>query len=221
MYAAAWNYQIANTKFTRATAQHPAHIELENPQQVSNNFRAAAQADEDLGRNIISDVKNYSREIQPAKAELAREINGKWIPEAESINRSDVAIFEEVVNFPGRHANATFDALRGHVNEQINAHNISRPNFTHPYANQTYSLMSIHETSSLSTNQQIAFGSCFLLAMIATAHLLNKNNKSSKTIEFDVEDLEMTNKRESKKQIKKTLKDIMKTSNTKVTLMNH
>lgn len=72
MYAAAWNYQIANTKFTRANAQHPAHIELENPVQVSNNFRAAAQADQDLGRDIVGDIQNYKREIRPANAELAR-----------------------------------------------------------------------------------------------------------------------------------------------------
>lgn len=32
MYAAAWNYQVANTKFTRGNAQHPPSIELENPQ---------------------------------------------------------------------------------------------------------------------------------------------------------------------------------------------
>jgi len=30
MYAAAWNYQIAQTKYTPATATAPAHIELDN-----------------------------------------------------------------------------------------------------------------------------------------------------------------------------------------------
>ena len=46
MYAAAWNYQIAETKFTKATDTHPAHIDLANPQAVSNKWRAAAQADQ-------------------------------------------------------------------------------------------------------------------------------------------------------------------------------
>lgn len=45
MYAAAWNYQIAETKFTPATDAHPAHIKLERPLEVSNKWRAAAQAD--------------------------------------------------------------------------------------------------------------------------------------------------------------------------------
>lgn len=86
---------------------------------------------------------------------------------------------------------------------------------THPYAN----LMAV-ENSNMSTNEQLAYGSVFLMAMIAVAALSNKGKAESKTVEFDVEDLEMTNKRESKKQIKKTLKDIMKTSNTKVSMLN-
>jgi len=48
MYAAAWNYQVAETKFTPATDAAPAHLELNNAVKVSNNWRAAAQADEDL-----------------------------------------------------------------------------------------------------------------------------------------------------------------------------
>lgn len=94
---------------------------------------------------------------------------------------------------------------------------IRRPEFHHPYQH----LMSVDGESSLSTNEQIAYGSVFLMAMIAIAALSNKGKAESKSVEFDVEDLEMTNKKESKKQIKKTLKDIMKTSNTKVTLMDN
>lgn len=94
---------------------------------------------------------------------------------------------------------------------------IRKPQFTHPYHN----LMAVESSSSLSTNEQIAYGTVFLMAMIAVAALSNKGKAESKSVEFDVEDLEMTNKKESKKQIKKTLKDIMKTSNTKVTLMNN
>jgi len=94
---------------------------------------------------------------------------------------------------------------------------INKPQFTHPYHN----LMAVESSSTLSTNEQIAYGTVFLMAMIAVAALSNKGEAKSKTVEFDVEDLEMTNKKESKKQIKKTLKDIMKTSNTKVTLMNN
>ena len=45
MYAAAWNYQVAQTKFTAADASHPATFELENAQAVSNNWRNATQAD--------------------------------------------------------------------------------------------------------------------------------------------------------------------------------
>jgi hypothetical protein len=91
---------------------------------------------------------------------------------------------------------------------------IAKPEFTHPYAN----LMAM-ENSTMTTNEQLAYGSVFLMAMIAVAALSNKGKAESKTVEFDVEDLEMTNKKESKKQIKKTLKDIMKTSNTKVSIL--
>jgi hypothetical protein len=88
---------------------------------------------------------------------------------------------------------------------------------TRPYQN----LMSVESSSTLSMNEQLAYGSIFLVAMIAVAALSNKGKAESKTVEFDVEDLEMTGKKESKKQIKQTLKQIMKTSNTKVTLMNN
>lgn len=91
---------------------------------------------------------------------------------------------------------------------------INKPQFTHPYAN----LMAV-ENTTMTTNEQLAYGSVFLMAMIAVAALSNKGKAESKTVEFDVEDLEMTNKKESKKQIKKTLKDIMKTSNTKVSIL--
>jgi ABC-type molybdate transport system substrate-binding protein len=77
------------------------------------------------------------------------------------------------------------------------------------------------EPSSMTLNQQLAAGSVFLMAMIAVAALSNKGKAESKSVEFDVEDLEMTNKKESKKQIKKTLKDIMKSNNTKVSIMNN
>lgn len=61
MYAAAWNYQVAETKYTPATDSAPAHIELENAKEVSDNYRAAAQADQDLWEDIGSDLANYKK----------------------------------------------------------------------------------------------------------------------------------------------------------------
>ena len=49
MYAAAWNYQIEQTHFTPSTATSPASIEQTNATQAGNNWRSAAQADENLG----------------------------------------------------------------------------------------------------------------------------------------------------------------------------
>lgn len=106
--------------------------------------------------------------------------------------------------------------VKGHVKAATAG--IKKPQLVHPYQ---ASLLAVEGQQTLSTNEQIAYGSVFLMAMIAVAALSNKGKAESKSVEFDVEDLEMTNKKESKKQIKKTLKDIMKTSNTKVTLMNN
>merc|ERR1719263_218026 len=219
MYAAAWNYQVAESKFTAATEKAPAHIELEDPKGVSNKWRAAAQADEDTGKDIIGDIKAYGKAIAPAKAELAKQINGKWVPQIEKIQKSDVKIFEEVVSFNKdllKKKTCTDGCLKDHVKAAMP--DVKAPKFTHPYQ---ASLLSVEGQQSLSTNEQIAYGSVFLMAMIAVAALSNKGKAESKSVEFDVEDLEMTNKKDSKKQIKKTLKDIMKTSNTKVTLMNN
>ena len=49
MYAAAWNYQIEQTHFTPSTATSPASIQQTNATQAGNNWRSAAQADENLG----------------------------------------------------------------------------------------------------------------------------------------------------------------------------
>jgi hypothetical protein len=80
MYAAAWNYQVAETKFTPATDAAPAHLELNNSVKVSNNWRAAAQADEDLQHRQQQDVKDYMVDIKPAQGILKNEINTQWVP---------------------------------------------------------------------------------------------------------------------------------------------
>ena len=109
-------------------------------------------------------------------------------------------------------------AAAKHVHQAMHnqTDDIRRPAMTHPYAH----LMSVESSSSFTLNEQLAYGSVFLMAMVAVAALSNKSKAEAKSVEFDVEDLEMTNKKESKKQIKKTLKDIMKTSNTKVSILN-
>merc|ERR1712166_962099 len=139
---------------------------------------------------------------------MGKEIKTEWIPSAEKINRSNQQIGEEVVGFWANKMNGHMNKVHARVAEIAEEKN-------------TKSLMSVESSSSLSMNEQLAYGTVFLMAMIAVAALSNKGKAESKTVEFDVEDLEMTNKKESKKQIKKTLKDIMKTSNTKVTLMNN
>jgi hypothetical protein len=159
----------------------------------------------------------YGKAIAPAKAKLGDEIKTQWVPQVEKLQHSDVAIFEEVVNFPRTHAKMDTAAVKRHAAKVKAAIAQHKPDFHAPFH---HSLMSV-DSSSLSTNEQIAYGSVFLMAMIAIAALSNKGKAESKSVEFDVEDFEMTNKKESKKQIKKTLKDIMKTSNTKVTLMNN
>jgi len=60
MYSAAWNMQIAETKFTPATATAPASIKLDNSSKVTGAYRVAAQADQNLGNDIIGDIMNYT-----------------------------------------------------------------------------------------------------------------------------------------------------------------
>jgi len=64
-------------------------------------------------------------------------------------------------------------------------------NVTHPYAN----LLAVEGNATMTTSEQLAYGSVFLMAMIAVAALSNKGKAESKSVEFDVEDLEMTNKK--------------------------
>jgi len=59
MFAAAWNMQIANTKFIPASEIQASSIHLDNPNGVSDAFRAAAQADQNLGKDVIGDAMAY------------------------------------------------------------------------------------------------------------------------------------------------------------------
>jgi len=151
----------------------------------------------------MGDIKGFNKAVKPQREVLKKEIKTQWVPSVEKLQRSDKQIGTEVVDFWA-------NKMEGHMR-----------NATARVQENTQSLMSVESSSSLSMNEQLAYGSVFLMAMIAVAALSNKGKAESKTVEFDVEDLEMTNKKESKKQIKNTLKQIMKTSNTKVTLMNN
>jgi len=193
MYAAAWSYQVAETKFTQATNTAPAHIELQNADKVSDNWRAAAQADEDLAARERGDVMDYVKAIRPANEELKGEINNHFIPLVERINQSDTHIVEEVVNYYGPKAHAHAEQVHHHMHNMTN--DIARPAMVHPY----HHLMSVESSSNMTLNEQLAYGSVFLMALVAIAALSNKGKAESKSVEFEVEDLEMTNKKESKK----------------------
>lgn len=187
---------------------------MNNQQAVSNNYRAAAQADEDLWKGIRGDVQNFNKQVAPARNVLKNEINNQWVPAVEGINRADTQIVEEVISYQHGMIRPHADALHRDIHQHTD--DIRRMNVTHPYAH----LLAVEGNATMTTSEQLAYGSVFLMAMIAVAALSNKGKAESKSVEFDVEDLEMTNKKESKKQIKKTLKDIMKTSNTKVSILN-
>jgi hypothetical protein len=73
----------------------------------------------------------------------------------------------------------------------------------------------------LTTKGFVAYGSFFLMVAIAVVSISKKGRAEYKSVESGSDDLEMANKKESKKQIKKTLKDIMKSNNTKVSIMNN
>merc|ERR1719263_699242 len=148
MYAAAWNYQVAESKFTAATEAKPAHIELQDPKGVSNKWRAVYEANDGLEKDIFADIQAYGKGVAPAGAQLKKEINGKWVPQAEKINKLDVKIFEEVVDFDKALLKKKAAAVKAHV--KAGTAGLKKPQFTHPYQK---SLLAIEGAQTLSTNE--------------------------------------------------------------------
>ncbi len=100
MYKAAWDYQIQSSKYTKATETAPATIKLENPKDVSNKWRAAAQADENLGNKEVKDIEDFLKATSADRTTLKNEINSKWVPDMQKIHDADVEIIEDYAEFP-------------------------------------------------------------------------------------------------------------------------
>jgi len=76
----------------------------------------------------------------------------------------------------------------------------------------------ISQLGNMSAQESIVIGSGVLLAMVGIAASMPSKKKKEATVEFEIGDEEAP-KKESKKQIKKTLENIMKKNNAKTTLM--
>lgn len=100
MYKHAWNYQMAHSKYTPATPTAPATVKLEDPQAVSNQWRAAAQADENLGNEEVRDIEEFIRATKAERQNLKNEINAKWVPDMQNIHDEDIEIIEDIAEFP-------------------------------------------------------------------------------------------------------------------------
>lgn len=130
----------------------------------------------------------------------------------EAIHNDDKKVVEGIMKFPWEPKE-----VHGDIHKTIHKEatgGLNKPNV---------SMVGVgpYDLRGLNPTEGAAIGVGVLLGMIGIAHYSNKRQLAKKTIEFDVNhDLELAPK-ESKKAVKKALKDIMKKSTTKTTLMDN
>jgi len=74
MFAAAWNMQIENTVFVPASEIQAPRIFLKNQDGVSDAYRTAAQADQNLGKEVITDAMKFKTANCDAACALKKDI---------------------------------------------------------------------------------------------------------------------------------------------------
>jgi len=74
MYAAAWNMQIKNTVFVPATETQAPRVFLKNQDGISDSYRAAAQADQNLGKDMVTDAMKFKSANCDAACALKKDI---------------------------------------------------------------------------------------------------------------------------------------------------
>ena len=84
---------MANIHYDAPRPGHPGSIDFTNTDQVVQNWRNAIQADQNLGKEMVGDVKTYKGQIAPARAALKNSIKTNW----KANNERFVASVKDVI----------------------------------------------------------------------------------------------------------------------------
>ena len=112
----------------------------------------------------------------------------------QKIHDADIQIVEDIAQFPWTGQFDHRDIHKQIYNETQGIHTDNlHPHMPHPQFNGTHTLMGVadFEINDFSTVEATLMGVVILVIMVCAAHLFNKRQSKAKTIEFEVNDLEM------------------------------
>jgi hypothetical protein len=94
-YREALRYDLDNIHID-APPGHAGGIEFTNREKVAENWRSAVESDEELGHEIVNDLRKYKQEVAPAKAQLKNSIHTTWKAKANAYNNAVKAVIQEL-----------------------------------------------------------------------------------------------------------------------------
>ena len=95
-YKQAFEYDMANIHYDAPRPGHAGSIDFTNTDQVVQNWRNAIQADQNLGKDMVNDVKTYKAQIAPARNALKNSIRTNWKANNERFVNSVKDVVREI-----------------------------------------------------------------------------------------------------------------------------
>ena len=198
-WRAAWDNAERNVK--RERGEPFDRVYLDNDQQVAQQFKDADEFERRKNEEFERDFRDYMEEVKHAKDQLRRKRDEDWKPQARKVHDDIDDLIREIEGRPPRR---------------------ELPPQPAPPQNVTLvaeTEIDFNQAKPLTLDEQTMFGCFAALLLAGVAFTVGKFTKKSSTDFEFATDEETAPKRESKKEIKKTLKNVLNKNNAKATLI--
>jgi hypothetical protein len=95
-YKHAFEFDMANIHYDAPRPGHAGSIEFSNTDQVVQNWRSAIQADQNMGKDMVNDLKTYKAQVAPQRAALKNSINTNWKAKQDAYVNSVKDVIREI-----------------------------------------------------------------------------------------------------------------------------
>ena len=87
---------MENIHYDAPRPGHAGSIEFTNTDQVVQNWRNAIQADQNMGKDMVNDVRTYKAQITPARNVLKNSVRTNWKANNERFVNSVKDVIREI-----------------------------------------------------------------------------------------------------------------------------
>jgi hypothetical protein len=92
----AWDFDMQNIHYDPVRPGHPGSIEFTNADQVAQKWRNAMQADQNFGKEVISDFNEYNAAVAPQVKALDQRVQFNWKAKRIAYVNSVKAVIREI-----------------------------------------------------------------------------------------------------------------------------